>query len=212
MKYKSSHRDRQFVLEGRFSGFMPSSKKPFKYLRLTTANGEYCIKLPKYLQLDVVSHFALGDWVQLTGTWKEKSVGDVRFKADNLVRANPTSHGPSLLSSDLGGDRPPEHLAPLAPPSTECALADANPPSAEKSNVKILVCGKSKCMKQGGRAVCQRLEALLNENGLADHVTIKQTGCMDQCKHGPNLVFMPDKARYSNVKPEAVPELLRRHL
>ncbi|OBQ32475.1 MAG: (Fe-S)-binding protein, partial [Anabaena sp. CRKS33] len=41
-------------------------------------------------------------------------------------------------------------------------------------------------------------------------VAIKGTGCMKNCKAGPNLV-MPDKTRYSKVKAEQVPALINKH-
>ena len=62
-----------------------------------------------------------------------------------------------------------------------------------------MVCQKSDCMKRGGKAVCQALEAALSDRGLEDQVTIKGTGCMKNCKAGPNLV-MPDKTRYSRIQ------------
>jgi len=74
----------------------------------------------------------------------------------------------------------------------------------------ILVCQKSDCMKRGGKALCQALESELINNGLENSVTIKGTGCMKNCKAGPNLV-MPDKTRYSKIKPAQVPVLIDKH-
>jgi (2Fe-2S) ferredoxin len=65
-------------------------------------------------------------------------------------------------------------------------------------------------MKRGGKALCQALESELRNSGLADSVTIKGTGCMKNCKAGPNLV-MPDKTRYSRIKAEQVPMLIDKH-
>jgi (2Fe-2S) ferredoxin len=41
-------------------------------------------------------------------------------------------------------------------------------------------------------------------------VTIKGTGCMKQCKAGPNIV-MPDKTRYSRIRPQDIPNLVDKH-
>ncbi|MFN5895665.1 MAG: (2Fe-2S) ferredoxin domain-containing protein, partial [Dolichospermum sp.] len=74
----------------------------------------------------------------------------------------------------------------------------------------ILVCQKSDCMKRGGKALCQALESELTNYGLENSVAIKGTGCMKNCKAGPNLV-MPDKTRYSKVKAEQVADLIDKH-
>jgi len=42
-------------------------------------------------------------------------------------------------------------------------------------------------------------------------VNIKLTGCLKQCKKGPNLVVMPDKKHYNQVAPQDVPSLIERH-
>ncbi|MGA7936768.1 MAG: (2Fe-2S) ferredoxin domain-containing protein, partial [Kovacikia sp.] len=44
-----------------------------------------------------------------------------------------------------------------------------------------------------------------------EQVTIRGTGCMKDCKAGPNLVVMPGKCRYSRVTPQEIPELLAKH-
>ncbi|NEP36436.1 (2Fe-2S) ferredoxin domain-containing protein, partial [Moorena sp. SIO3B2] len=75
----------------------------------------------------------------------------------------------------------------------------------------ILVCQKSSCRKRGGQAVCNAIASSLKDHGLEDQVKIKETGCLKQCKHGPNLVMMPDKARYSEVAPQQIPTLIERH-
>ncbi|MEA5618754.1 (2Fe-2S) ferredoxin domain-containing protein [Cronbergia sp. UHCC 0137] len=75
----------------------------------------------------------------------------------------------------------------------------------------ILVCQKSDCMKRGGKALCQALEGALSDRSLQDTVTIKGTGCMKNCKAGPNLV-MPDKTRYSRIQAHQIPTLIDKHI
>jgi (2Fe-2S) ferredoxin len=82
-------------------------------------------------------------------------------------------------------------------------------PKAKKATV--LVCQKSDCWKNGGASVCRMLEEKLEEKGLGDAVTIKRTGCLKQCKRGPNVVVMPDKKHYTNVNPQEIPNLIDRH-
>ncbi|WP_413175266.1 (2Fe-2S) ferredoxin domain-containing protein [Anabaena azotica] len=83
-------------------------------------------------------------------------------------------------------------------------------PEAAKKQT-ILFCQKSDCMKRGGKAVCEMLEKELSDRGLEDKVNIKGTGCMKNCKAGPNLV-MPDKTRYSRIQPRQVPAVIDKHL
>ncbi|XZO01932.1 MAG: (2Fe-2S) ferredoxin domain-containing protein [Microcoleus sp.] len=61
----------------------------------------------------------------------------------------------------------------------------------------FLVCQKSDCQKRGSGAVCKALENALNCSGLAGEVIVQKTGCLKQCKAGPNIVVMPDKTRYT---------------
>ncbi len=65
-------------------------------------------------------------------------------------------------------------------------------------------------MKRGGDGVCRALESALSDRSLSDEVTIKGTGCMKNCKAGPNLV-MPDKTRYSRIQEKQVPALIDKH-
>ncbi|ADI63064.1 (2Fe-2S) ferredoxin domain-containing protein [Trichormus azollae] len=83
-------------------------------------------------------------------------------------------------------------------------------PEAAKKQT-ILFCQKSGCMKSGGKAVCQMLEKELSDRGLDNKVNIKGTGCMKNCKAGPNLV-MPDKTRYSRIQARQVPAVIDKHL
>lgn len=84
-------------------------------------------------------------------------------------------------------------------------------PAAKPAQAKVLVCQKSACRKRGADGICQALRATLDDRGLTEQVTIKQTGCMDRCKAGPNVVVMPDKTRYSRVVPEEIPDLIEQH-
>ncbi|ELP52749.1 MAG: (2Fe-2S) ferredoxin domain-containing protein [Microcystis aeruginosa W13-18] len=86
---------------------------------------------------------------------------------------------------------------------------EVTPAKAKKATV--LICQKSDCWKNGGARVCQRLESSLEEKGLGEAVNIKLTGCLKQCKKGPNLVVMPDKKHYNQVAPQDVPSLIERH-
>jgi NADH:ubiquinone oxidoreductase subunit E len=117
-------------------------------------------------------------------------------------------------------------MQPVAPPAMKEAPLPALPTShfplptfeearAEKpkkaATAKILVCEKSSCWKRGGKQLCEAIAQTLKEKGLEDAVEIKRTGCLKQCKEGPNLVILPDKAKYSQVRPYQVASLLEKH-
>ncbi len=92
--------------------------------------------------------------------------------------------------------------------TTEAKVRD-DKPKLEKACV--LICQKSDCWKKGGQSVCRMLEDSLQEQGLSDRVKVKLTGCLKQCKQGPNVVVMPDKTRYSKVDPREIPTLVEKH-
>ena len=189
-----------FRLEGRFTGFAPGKKSPFKYLQLATANGDYKIKLPKYLRIDLIRRFTPGEWVLVSGKRKLKlKTGEISLKADNILQVSPGQFQEILpaiarVETTQAPEKTSEQL--IAPKATKA---------------KVLVCSKSSCMKRGGRAVYRLLESELQAQGLTDQITIKLTGCMGHCKAGPNLVFMPDKASYRRVSPKIIPNLINKH-
>ncbi|MGI0488705.1 (2Fe-2S) ferredoxin domain-containing protein [Pantanalinema rosaneae CENA516] len=174
----------EFRLEGRFLGFAVEDGYKIKWLNLRTADGEHCIKLSKEARASVGRVLMPGDWVQVTG---EKVVyldtEEIKFKADRITTSGVTPSSPA--------------------PTSEKATKPA-------AKATIAMCQKSDCMKRGGKAVCQALAATLSDRGLTDQVTVKGTGCMKQCKAGPNLV-MPNKQRYSRITAKEIPALIDKH-
>jgi (2Fe-2S) ferredoxin len=74
------------------------------------------------------------------------------------------------------------------------------------AKVKVLICNKSDCRRQGSGAiaqVCQELGAL-----------VQWTGCHKQCKQAPNLVIHSPygKTRLSRASPEQVRQILQANL
>ncbi|MEO0457427.1 MAG: (2Fe-2S) ferredoxin domain-containing protein [Cyanobacteria bacterium P01_A01_bin.114] len=181
----------EFCLEGRFAGFAAGKKSPFKYLCLETAEGAYQIKLKKTLQLMLFRYLAVGDWVRAVGKQTlDKETGEPKLKAREVLKIVQPS-------------------ASLLPFPTAAAETPRQQPKQKKA--KVLICQKSACRKRGSKAVCQALEAALGDAGLDQSVSIKLTGCMDRCKAGPNVVVMPDKARYTRVTPKQVSTLVNQH-
>ena len=174
----------EFCFEGRFLDFVIKDGYKLKGLLLGTSEGECYIKLAKHLRSAFDLRLPQGTWLQVVGTKQYNAKKDqVTLVGERVMAA----------SADMG---------------TVAAQSPAKTKSAKTQT--ILVCQKSDCMKRDGKALCQALESELRNSGLEDSVTIKGTGCMKNCKAGPNLV-MPDKTRYSKVKAVQVPALIDKH-
>jgi (2Fe-2S) ferredoxin len=48
--------------------------------------------------------------------------------------------------------------------------------------------------------------------GLKGKVRVNNSGCLDQCGHGPNVVIYPENVWYSHLTPEDVPVIVGQHL
>ena len=174
----------EFCFEGRFLDFVIKDGYKLKGLLLGTSEGECYIKLAKHLRSAFDLRLPQGTWLQVVGTKQYNAKKDqVTLVAERVMAA----------SADMGT------VAAQIPAKTKPAKTQT-----------ILICQKSDCMRRGGKALCQALESELRNSGLENSVTIKGTGCMKNCKSGPNLV-MPDKTRYSKIKAEQVPALIDKH-
>ncbi|MEH1963643.1 MAG: (2Fe-2S) ferredoxin domain-containing protein [Nostoc sp.] len=183
----------EFCLEGRFINFVIKDGYKLKGLLLETHEGESYIKLAKHLRAAFDLRLPPGTWLQVVG-YKEYDIkkDKVTLKAERVMAAR--------------SEMERVHTTPIQePPSIDNVKV-----KSAKTKATILVCQKSDCMKRGGNAVCQALEAALSDRGLEDQVTIKGTGCMKNCKAGPNLV-MPDKTRHSRIQAAQIPALMNQH-
>jgi (2Fe-2S) ferredoxin len=186
---KSKYLVSEFNLVGKLLNFTIKDGQQVKYLKIAAGKEEFWIKLSKPLRYRISSAFELGSWIELTGMRKScPETGKVKLKAE-------------LIKPIIDIDN--YYQKSFKPISTK----KLNPLKAS-----VLVCGKSSCWRRGGKEVCQLLEENLRDRGLEDQVKIKTTGCLKQCKAGPNLIMMPDKAHYSQVKPQHIPRLLEKHI
>lgn len=179
-----------FTIEGRFLGFEIEDGYKIKRLRLGTAEGEQSIKLSKDLKAKLRWDLTPGAWLEIAGEKKvDLKTGKLKLKATRItpvIPKNCETHRPTVVDLNAKVSAPAKTKAP------------------------ILVCQKSDCMKRGGKAVCQALAESLRDRGLDDQVAIKGTGCMKQCKAGPNVV-MPDKTRYTRIGAEEIPDIIDKH-
>jgi NADH:ubiquinone oxidoreductase subunit E len=186
----------EFCLEGRFIDFVIKDGYKLKGLLLGTHEGECYVKLAKHLRAGFDLRLPAGTWLQVVGYKKYDIKKDkVTLKVERVMAARSEMATVQTIA------------AAQEPSSIDNANAKVKP---AKAKATILVCQKSDCMKRGGKAVCQALEAALSDRGLEDQVTIKATGCMKNCKAGPNLV-MPDKIRHSRIQAAQVPGLMNQH-
>lgn len=173
-----------FLLEGRLIEFVLKDRGEPTALRLATAEGKLTIKLKGDLRETVPATLMPGDWIQVLGQKKFNSkTGEMKLKAKEVKTTAPSR---------------------LPVPATP-------PPAAKPNKACVLVCQKSDCCKKGAKQVCQAIESVLAENGLDEQVEVKKTGCLKNCKAGPNVVVMPDKTRYSRIQPQEIPSLVAKH-
>jgi len=212
--YKSGKQVSEFNLEGEILSLVIEDGCQLKYLRISTARKvEYLVKLRKELRSFLGPVLTPGLRVKVAGE-RELNLknGKIKLKARSLTLAGGNN------------DRLPEQQDFTSVPG-EIVISDSaigktefSPPEADrtvkaraKTQTKILVCQKSDCQKRGAAAVCKALENALNARGLEEEVTVQGTGCLKQCKAGPNIVVMPDKTRYSRIAPAEVPAIIDKH-
>jgi (2Fe-2S) ferredoxin len=170
-----------FHLQGQLLAFVIKDGYKVKYLRLAVGDRERWIKLPKKVSATLDPRLAPGCWLDVSGTQKLEKTGKLELKAQTV------------------------ELAQTAAPRP-CPASPATP-----APTKILLCGKSSCQKRGGKDLCQALEQNLRDRGLDDRVQIKTTGCLKNCKQGPNLILLPDKTHYRRVQAREVPTIVEKH-
>lgn len=175
----------EFKVTGQLLGFIIEEGYKIKYLKLSIEQQEYWFKLSKEVRNNLTSAITPGSWLEISGT-KEIKSGKLKLKAYDFKLLNSSE---TVLTPQT---KTPHKKEPI--PSTT-----------------VLMCQKSTCWQKGGRSVCEALTQQLSDRGLAGEVKIKGTGCMKECKQGPNLVIMPDKTRYSKIKPEQIPGLIDKH-
>ncbi len=73
--------------------------------------------------------------------------------------------------------------------------------------------GEAVCCSRGGsEPIREALKRYVRENRLIGKVRISQSGCMDLCAQGPNIMVFPDNIWYKNVRLEDLPILIQRYL
>jgi (2Fe-2S) ferredoxin len=84
----------------------------------------------------------------------------------------------------------------------------------------IFVCGNQRppgnprgCCDPAAEARLQKLfKQKLAQHGLKGRVRANQSGCLDQCEHGPTVVVYPEAVWYGAVKESDVDEIVESHI
>lgn len=84
----------------------------------------------------------------------------------------------------------------------------------------IFICGNQRpaghprgSCDPAGKAELQRFfKQKLAERGLKGRVRANQSGCLDQCEHGPNLVVYPEAVWYGGVTVADVEDIIESHI
>jgi (2Fe-2S) ferredoxin len=186
MSYAKYKQVSEFVLEGQIIDWMFKDDATPKRVRLATDRGEYILKLAKTLRREIPP-LRMKDWVRVIGTQTlDFKKGKRKLTVEQLIPQTRETIANTGVSSN--------RVKPEAIPQG-----------------KILVCNKSDCCKRGGKQVFEALEKALDDRGLGDRIQLQKTGCLKECKAGPNIVVLPDKTRHSRIRPQDVPTLVDRH-
>jgi (2Fe-2S) ferredoxin len=62
------------------------------------------------------------------------------------------------------------------------------------------------------KEIHRAFKAAVAEAGLKGRVRVNNSGCLDQCGHGPNAVVYPENVWYSHLTLEDVPVIVEQHL
>lgn len=201
---KTSKSIASFKLIGKLSKISDQQKK-IKYLKLTTEVGKCWIKIPRQLRKQLPS-LSLGCELEVQGKIKQDlKTGKTKYKAQMVVII-----APETLNTQIDTKLKANKSVSLLPVLND--KSKSKPQVKAKSKSKVLICHKSNCWKKGGQEVCAAIESILKDHNLTQEISIKQTGCLKQCKKAPALIMMPDKARYQNVRPKQVEKIVEKHL
>ena len=68
------------------------------------------------------------------------------------------------------------------------------------------------CLPKGSGKLKGLFKDAIKDAGLKHKVRANDSGCLDQCEHGPTVVVYPEAVWYGSVHPKDVEEIVREHL
>ncbi len=168
-------------LVGQFVSYEIKDGYKIKRLNLLTPDGIQSIKLTKearasIFRLTTVTPMIPGTLLSLAVEAKFDD-GIVQYKVRDL----------QILAADT-----PIALSPIATSTAKVT--------------KIRVCDRGTCRKRGALEVYAQLQREIADRGLTDRVVLEKTGCLKECKQGPNVAI--GKTCHGRVCPSQSGQLL----
>jgi (2Fe-2S) ferredoxin len=202
MLYSDDHAPLGFNFEGQFLGFVYDDGK-LKSMRLRVLSEDMQIKIPKHLRMPLGTLLQPGSTIQVQGTGKlDRQTHTLKLKATQVTPLS-TTRSVAAPAAPPVPTPPPAPIAACPHKSTHNSAHK----SAHNSQVKVLVCQKSGCLKKGGKGLCEALDQTLCDRNLNQQVRIERTGCLKRCSGAPSLMIMPGNQRYSGVRPKMLPQI-----
>jgi NADH:ubiquinone oxidoreductase subunit F (NADH-binding)/(2Fe-2S) ferredoxin/ferredoxin len=82
--------------------------------------------------------------------------------------------------------------------------------SERQQPIAITICSGTGCFTCGSSSLHEAFHKELLRQGLYDRVALRKTGCHGFCERGPVTVLLPKKICYLQMKPEDVPEVIKK--
>ncbi|MGC1307508.1 MAG: (2Fe-2S) ferredoxin domain-containing protein [Phormidesmis sp.] len=218
----------RFCCSGRFLSFAPGEKSPRQNLWLQVAQADLDlevevpdeklqIKLSKALRQMMVGYLEPQDWVSVAGDCRlDPRSGETVWKAREIVKLSPRQIEDVLLNAIAQNaitqpdSRPPQRDSP------QDLVKSVKP-------ARVLICQEASCRRRGSLAVSRAMAGVIAAmagdrtatSTDSPKLTIRATGCMKQCKAGPNVRLIPSGQSgksYQGVTPQAARSLIQQVL
>ena len=72
--------------------------------------------------------------------------------------------------------------------------------------------GDPACAARGSKTIQEKLKQISKDRGLKGKVRVSQSGCMDLCAQGPNVMVFPDNVWYRGVTDADVEKIADEHM
>ncbi len=82
----------------------------------------------------------------------------------------------------------------------------------DDSRIYIMTCCGTGCTSSGALKNREKLDELMERDGLQDKVHVIKTGCFGLCAEGPILMVYPENVMYTNVTPDDINEIWEAHI
>jgi (2Fe-2S) ferredoxin len=80
------------------------------------------------------------------------------------------------------------------------------------TNERDVSASRPSCLPEGSKHLKSAFKDAIKDAGLKHVVRANESGCLDQCEHGPVVVVYPDAVWYGFVKISDVDEIVTEHL